>query len=48
LEATIFIGNLASRKAFEKAGFKLEKTLENAVQKRGNAVDEWLMAITVK
>lgn len=42
LEATVFVGNVASRRIFEKNGFRLEGTIRRAVRKRGRFVDEWL------
>ena len=45
LEATVFVGNHASRRAFEKNGFTLEGTIRRAVRKRGVLVDEWLFGI---
>ncbi len=45
IEATVFVGNLASRKIFENNGFVLEGTIRNAVKKRGVLVDEWLLGI---
>ena len=46
IEASVFVGNQASRRIFEKNGFLLEGTIRKAVQKRGQAVDEWLFGIT--
>jgi ribosomal-protein-alanine N-acetyltransferase len=46
IEACIFVGNLASRRAFEKNDFVLEQTLPGAVVKRGQPRDEWLLALT--
>jgi RimJ/RimL family protein N-acetyltransferase len=45
LEATVFVGNVASRRVFEKNGFRLEGTIRRAVRKRGQLVDEWLFGI---
>jgi RimJ/RimL family protein N-acetyltransferase len=45
LEATVFVGNDASRRIFEKNGFLLEGTIRRAVRKRGRFVDEWLFGI---
>jgi ribosomal-protein-alanine N-acetyltransferase len=45
LEATVFVGNDASRRVFEKNGFKLEGTIRRAVRKRGRFVDEWLFGM---
>ncbi len=46
IEATIFVGNQASRRIFEKCGFKLEGTIRKCVKKRGKILDEWLFGIT--
>ncbi len=45
LEATVFVGNVASRRVFEKNRFTLEGTIRRAVRKRGRFVDEWLFGI---
>jgi RimJ/RimL family protein N-acetyltransferase len=45
IEASVFVGNLASRRIFEKAGFSLEGTIRNAVSKRGRLLDEWIFGI---
>ncbi|MGZ3427570.1 MAG: GNAT family N-acetyltransferase [Polyangia bacterium] len=45
LEATVFVGNDASRRIFEKNGFQLEGTIRRAVRKRGRFVDEWLFGL---
>jgi ribosomal-protein-alanine N-acetyltransferase len=45
LEATVFVGNVASRRVFEKSGFQLEGTIRRAVRKRGRFVDEWLFGL---
>jgi ribosomal-protein-alanine N-acetyltransferase len=45
LEASVFVGNHASRRIFEKNGFRLEGTVRCAVRKRGGFVDEWLFGI---
>lgn len=45
IEATVFVGNRASRRIFEKCGFLLEGTIRRAVEKRGRFVDEWLFGI---
>ena len=42
LEARVFVGNMASRRAFEKNGFALEGTLRDVVRKRGRFLDEWV------
>jgi len=46
IEASVFVGNQASRRIFEKNGFLLEGTIRNAVHKRGQYLDEWLFGIT--
>jgi uncharacterized protein (DUF952 family)/RimJ/RimL family protein N-acetyltransferase len=46
IEASVFVGNLASRRIFENNGFTLEGTIRKAVRKRGQALDEWLLGIT--
>jgi RimJ/RimL family protein N-acetyltransferase len=45
LEARVFVGNLASRRIFEKNGFRLERTVPQAVQKRGIFMDEWVFGL---
>ncbi|MFL5815477.1 MAG: GNAT family N-acetyltransferase [Bdellovibrionia bacterium] len=45
IEAKIFLGNVASRRVFEKCGFQLEGTIRRAEIKRGKFVDEWLFGI---
>jgi len=45
LEARVFVGNLASRRIFEKNGFSLERTFPRAVQKRGVLMDEWVFGL---
>jgi RimJ/RimL family protein N-acetyltransferase len=45
IEAYVFVGNVASRRAFEKNGFALEQTLPSAVVKWGEPRDEWLLAL---
>lgn len=46
IEASVFIGNIQSRRIFEKNGFMLEGTLRSACQKRGQSIDEWFLGIT--
>jgi RimJ/RimL family protein N-acetyltransferase len=41
VEADVFVGNTRSRRAFERNGFKLLRTIPKAVMKRGKPVDEW-------
>jgi RimJ/RimL family protein N-acetyltransferase len=45
IEATVFAGNMASRRIFEKNGFSLEGTIRKAALKRGQLIDEWLLGI---
>lgn len=44
--ATVFVGNVASRRVLEKCGFAYEGLMRRAVCKRGEWRDEWLLAIT--
>jgi len=44
--ADIFVGNWASRRAFEKNGFQLEETQPAALVKRGSPVDEWFVGLS--
>jgi ribosomal-protein-alanine N-acetyltransferase len=44
--ADIFVGNWASRRAFEKNGFDYETTQTAALIKRGEPVDEWMVGLT--
>lgn len=46
IDAYVFVGNLASRRIFEKNGFQLEGTIRSADSKRGRPIDEWLFGIT--
>jgi RimJ/RimL family protein N-acetyltransferase len=46
VEASVFVGNVASRRAFENNGFRLEGTIRCAVRKANRLVDEWLLGIT--
>jgi len=46
IEASVFVGNWASRRIFEKNGFALEGIIRKAVRKYGQAVDEWVFGIT--
>lgn len=48
IEAGIFVGNTASRRIFEKNGFRLEGTIRAKVLKRGEPLDEWIFGITRK
>jgi RimJ/RimL family protein N-acetyltransferase len=45
LEASVFVGNHASRRALEKAGFQLEGTIRRYRRKRGQLVDSWLLGL---
>lgn len=45
IEAYIFVGNVASRRAFEKNGFVLEQTLSGGAVKQGEPRDEWLLVL---
>lgn len=45
IEAYVFVGNVASRRAFEKNGFALERTLPGATLKHGSPRDEWLLTL---
>jgi ribosomal-protein-alanine N-acetyltransferase len=45
IEARIFTGNGASRRAFEKNGYRLEGTARHGAIKRGRCVDEWVFAL---
>jgi RimJ/RimL family protein N-acetyltransferase len=45
VEADIFVGNLPSRKAFERNGFTLLEIIPAALIKRGEPVDEWRMRL---
>jgi RimJ/RimL family protein N-acetyltransferase len=45
IEGKIFVGNLASRRIFEKCGYRLEGTIRSCVQKRGIPIDDWVMGI---
>jgi len=44
--ADVFVGNWASRRAFEKNGFELESTQQAALTKRGKPVDEWMLGLS--
>jgi RimJ/RimL family protein N-acetyltransferase len=45
IEGSVFVGNDASRRVFEKCGYSLEGTIRSAVRKRGVPVDEWIFGI---
>ena len=42
----VFVGNFASRRVMEKNGFQLEGVHRRVVLKRGEWIDEWVLAIT--
>ena len=44
IEAQIFVGNAASRKAFENNGFALERTERSAILKQGRYQDVWYLS----
>ncbi len=46
IEASVFLGNMASRKIFEKNNYKLEGTIRSACLKKNKAIDEWILGIT--
>ena len=46
IEASIYTGNWASRRIFEKNGFILEGTIRKATLKRGQWQDDWRVGIT--
>ncbi len=46
IEGYIFEGNVPSRKIFEKCGYRLEGTIRSCTQKKGKAIDEWVLGIT--
>jgi ribosomal-protein-alanine N-acetyltransferase len=46
IDAEVFTGNEASRRALEKNGFTLERTVQAAVEKRGVFLDVWIFRIT--
>ena len=41
LYAWVFVGNLASRRVLERAGFSLVRSVPGRIVKRGQRVDEW-------
>ena len=46
LNSGIYSGNIGSRRAFEKCGFKLEGTLQDEVYCNGGRLDVWRMGLT--
>jgi RimJ/RimL family protein N-acetyltransferase len=44
--AEVFVGNLPSRKIFEKNGMVLEQILPRKIVKRGATLDAWMFSIT--
>lgn len=45
MQASVFVGNLPSRRIFEKNDFSLEGTVREAVRKRGKPIDEWVFGM---
>ena len=43
--ATVFVGNIGSRRALEKNGFSLDGTLRSHVYKRGEWMDGWFFTL---
>jgi RimJ/RimL family protein N-acetyltransferase len=43
--ATVFVGNIASRRALEKNGFSLDGTMRSHVHKRGRWLDAWFFTL---
>jgi ribosomal-protein-alanine N-acetyltransferase len=43
--ATVFVGNIGSRRALEKNGFSLDGTLRSHVVKRGEWRDAWFLSL---
>jgi len=43
IEAHVFVGNVSSRRVFEKNGYQLTETRPEAVTKHGRNVDEWVL-----
>jgi len=43
--ATVFVGNIASRRALEKNGFSLDGTMRSHVYKRGRWLDAWFFTL---
>jgi RimJ/RimL family protein N-acetyltransferase len=46
LSACVFVGNVASRRVLEKAGYRMTHLARGAVEKRGRPVDEWCFTLT--
>lgn len=47
LEAWVFVGNLASRRILEHAGFTLGRTVAGRVAKRGRRIDQWHFVLSL-
>ena len=47
LEAWVFVGNVASRRILEHAGYTLERTVNARVAKRGKRLDQWHFVLTL-
>lgn len=45
LNAGIYFGNIASRRAFEKCGFELEGTMRQEVVSGGERIDTWRLGL---
>jgi ribosomal-protein-alanine N-acetyltransferase len=43
--ATVFVGNIGSRRVLEKNGFSLDGTLRSHVSKRGQFLDSWFLTL---
>lgn len=47
LEAWVFVGNVASRRVLEHAGFTLERTVPGRARKRGRRIDQWQFVLSL-
>jgi RimJ/RimL family protein N-acetyltransferase len=45
LNAGVYVGNIASRRAFEKCGFELEGTMRQEVVSEGERIDTWRLGL---
>jgi RimJ/RimL family protein N-acetyltransferase len=45
LNAGVYVGNIASRRAFEKCGFELEGTMRQEVVSGGERIDTWRLGL---
>ena len=48
IRGPVFIGNEASKRVLEKAGFQLTGITPNALEKRGVSIDLWELSVTRK